>query len=145
MDIRPLGRAGLLVSELCLGTMIFDEDSPRSTSEADSRAMIDRCLETGGNFIDTANLYANGRSEEILGQVLKGRRDRVILATKVRHRRGPGANDIGLSRHHLLLEIDNSLRRLQTDRIDLYFAHMWDPVTPIEETLHAFDDLIRAG
>ena len=145
MEMRQLGRSGLLVSELCLGTMIFGEDSPRSTPPDIGRQMIDRFLATGGNFIDTANVYAGGRSEEIVGQALKGRRDAVILATKVRHRRGEGANDIGLSRRHIMLEVENSLRRLQTDFIDLYYAHMWDPIVPIEESIRAFDDLITAG
>ena len=145
MKMRQLGRSGLLVSELCLGTMIFGEDSPRSTSPDIGRQMIDRFLEAGGNFIDTANVYAGGRSEEIVGQALLGRRDEVILATKVRHRRGEGANDIGLSRRHIVLEVENSLRRLQTGYIDLYYAHMWDPIVPIEESMRAFDDLITAG
>jgi aryl-alcohol dehydrogenase-like predicted oxidoreductase len=118
--------------------------------------MIDRFLEAGGNFIDTANVYAGGRSEEIIGQALKGRRNQIVLATKVRHRRGPGANDTGLSRRHIIREVENSLRRLQTDTIDLYYAHMWDPlvsleetlrafVVSLEETLRAFDDLVTAG
>lgn len=145
MEMRQLGRSGLLVSELCLGTMIFGEDSPRSTPPEVARELIDRYLAAGGNFIDTANVYANGRSEEIIGQALRGRRDQVILATKVRHRRGPGANDLGLSRRHILHEVENSLRRLQTDTIDLYYTHMWDPIAPIDETMRAFDDLVRAG
>jgi aryl-alcohol dehydrogenase-like predicted oxidoreductase len=145
MEMRQLGRSGLLVSELSLGTMIFGEDSPRSTPPKAARQIIDRYLEAGGNFIDTANVYADGRSEEIVGKALKGRRDQVILATKVRHSRGEGANDIGLSRRHITQEVENSLRRLGTDYIDLYYAHMWDPITPIEETMRAFDDLISAG
>ncbi len=145
MDVRQLGRSGLLVSELCLGTMIFGEDSPRSTPAAEGVRMIHRFLDAGGNFIDTANVYAGGRSEEIVGQALNGRRSDVILATKVRHRRGPGANDLGLSRRHIIHEVENSLRRLDTGWIDLYFAHMWDPLTPIEETLRAFDDLVTDG
>lgn len=145
MEMRQLGSSGLLVSELCLGTMIFGEDAERSTPPDDARQMIDRYLDAGGNFIDTANVYAGGRSEEIVGQAIRGRRDDVILATKVRFRRGGGANDIGLSRRHIMLEVENSLRRLQTDTIDLYYAHMWDPLTPLDETLRAFDDLVSAG
>jgi aryl-alcohol dehydrogenase-like predicted oxidoreductase len=145
MEMRRLGSSGLLVSELCLGTMIFGEGSPRSTPPAIALRMIDQYLDAGGNFIDTANVYADGRSEELVGQALHGRRDQVILATKVRHRRGEGANDVGLSRRHILQEVENSLRRLKTDYIDLYYAHMWDPLTPIEETLRAFDDLVSAG
>jgi aryl-alcohol dehydrogenase-like predicted oxidoreductase len=145
MEMRQLGSSGLLVSELCLGTMIFGEDSPRSTPPAVALQMIDQFLESGGNFIDTANVYADGRSEEVVGQALRGRRDQVVLATKVRHRRGEGANDTGLSRRHILQEVENSLRRLETDYIDLYYAHMWDPLVTIEETLRAFDDLVTAG
>jgi aryl-alcohol dehydrogenase-like predicted oxidoreductase len=145
MEMRQLGRSGLLVSELCLGTMIFGENSPRSTPPEESLQLIYRYLDAGGNFIDTANVYADGRSEEIIGQSLNGRRNQVILATKIRHRRGKGANDIGLSRRHIMLEVENSLRRLGTDWIDLYYTHMWDPLVPIEETLRAFDDLVTAG
>lgn len=145
MEMRQLGYSGLLVSELCLGTMIFGEESGRSTPPDVARSMIDQFLDGGGNFIDTANVYAGGRSEEIVGEALQGRRDQVVLATKVRHRRGPGANDTGLSRRHIIQEVENSLRRLQTDYIDLYYAHMWDPLTPLEETLRAFDDLVTAG
>lgn len=145
MDVRQLGRSGLLVSELCLGTMIFGEQSERSTPADVAGEMIARYLDAGGNFIDTANVYADGRSEEIVGKALQGRRDDVILATKVRFRRGEGANDIGLSRRHILQEVENSLRRLQTDYIDLYYAHLWDPVVPLEETMRAFEDLVTAG
>jgi aryl-alcohol dehydrogenase-like predicted oxidoreductase len=145
MEMRQLGRSGLLVSELSLGTMIFGEDSPRSTPPDEAERIIDHYLDAGGNFVDTANVYADGRSEEILGKALKGRRDQVILATKVRYRRGSHVNDIGLSRRHIMQEVENSLRRLQTDYIDLYYAHMWDPIVPIEETLRAFDDLVTAG
>ena len=145
MEMRQLGSSGLLVSELCLGTMIFGEESERSTSPEEAREMIDRYLDAGGNFIDTANVYAGGRSEEIVGEALRGRRDSVVLATKVRFRRGDGANDTGLSRRHIMTEVENSLRRLQTETIDLYYAHMWDPLTPLDETLRAFDDLVSAG
>jgi len=145
MEMRQLGASGLLVSELCLGTMIFGEDSPRSTPPDVALRMIDQYLDFGGNFVDTANVYGNGQSEEIVGQSLSGRRDKVVLATKVRHRRGEGANDLGLSRKHIFQEVENSLRRLQTDYIDLYYAHMWDPIVPIEETMRAFDDLVTAG
>ncbi|MDX1616316.1 MAG: aldo/keto reductase [Candidatus Promineifilaceae bacterium] len=145
MEIRKLGRSGLLVSELCLGTMIFGEDSDRATPPEVAERMIHSYLDAGGNFIDTANVYADGRSEEIVGRALLGRRDQVVLATKVRHRRGPGPNDDGLSRRHIMAEVENSLRRLQTDYIDLYYAHMWDDLTPIDETLRAFDDLVKAG
>jgi aryl-alcohol dehydrogenase-like predicted oxidoreductase len=145
MEMRQLGRSGLLVSELSLGTMIFGEESERSTPASVAVDMIHTYLDAGGNFIDTANVYADGRSEEIVGEAIRGRRDQVVLATKVRMRRGEGANDIGLSRQHIMREVENSLRRLQTDTIDLYYAHMWDPLTPIDETLRAFDDLVTAG
>jgi aryl-alcohol dehydrogenase-like predicted oxidoreductase len=145
MEMLRLGRSGLLVSELSLGTMIFGEDSERSTPADVAIEMIHTYLDAGGNFIDTANVYADGRSEEIVGEAIKGRRDEVVLATKVRMRRGDGANDIGLSRQHIMREVENSLRRLQTDTIDLYYAHMWDPLTPIAETMRAFDDLVTSG
>jgi aryl-alcohol dehydrogenase-like predicted oxidoreductase len=134
-----------MVSELCLGTMIFGEDSERSADEATALRLIDQFLDAGGNFIDTADVYANGRSEEIVGLALKGKRDRVVVATKVRHRTGDGANDVGLSRRHVIAGVEASLRRLDSDYIDLLYAHMWDPVTPIEETLRAFDDLVTGG
>jgi aryl-alcohol dehydrogenase-like predicted oxidoreductase len=145
MKMRNLGRSGLLVSELCLGTMIFGEDSPRSTTPEVARHMIDRYLETGGNHIDTADVYADGRSEEIVGEALKGRREGVVLATKVRFSTGDGPNDDGLSRGHILNGVEASLRRLQTDWIDLLYMHSWDPRTPLEESLRAFDDLVHAG
>jgi aryl-alcohol dehydrogenase-like predicted oxidoreductase len=145
MHHRALGRSGLMVSELCLGTMIFGEDSPRSTDAATALRMIHHFLDAGGNFIDTADVYAGGRSEEITGQAIRGRRDQVVLATKVRHRTGDSPNDVGLSRRHILSGCEASLRRLGTDYVDLLYAHMWDPLTPIEETLRAFDDLIAGG
>lgn len=145
MEMRQLGSSGLMVSELCLGTMIFGEQTERSTPADVAKEMVDQYLDVGGNFIDTANVYGDGRSEEIVGQALRGRRDDVVLATKVRFRRGKGGNDIGLGRRHIMQEVENSLRRLQTDYIDVYYAHMWDPITPLDETLRAFDDLITAG
>ena len=105
--------------------------------------LIDLCLEAGVNLIDTADGYSQGRSEEILGEALKGRRDDVILATKVHGRMGPGPNDIGQSRYHIIKGCEASLKRLETDYIDLYQCHGWDPLTPIEETLRALDDLVR--
>jgi aryl-alcohol dehydrogenase-like predicted oxidoreductase len=125
--------------------MIFGEDSPRSTDAATATRMIHQFLEAGGNFVDTADVYAGGRSEEIIGQALQGRRDRVVLATKVRHRTGDSPNDVGLSRRHVLAGCEASLHRLKTEYVDLLYAHLWDPLTPIEETLRAFDDLVTAG
>ena len=145
MKYKPLGRSGLMVSELCLGTMIFGEEGPRSTDEATATRMIHQFLDAGGNFVDTADVYAGGRSEEIVGQALKGRRDRVVLATKVRFRTGKDPNDVGLSRRHVIAGCEASLRRLGTDYVDLLYAHIWDPLTPIEETLRTFDDLVTAG
>ena len=139
---RFLGKTGLRVSVLCLGTMTFGRES----SEADSHAILDRFVEAGGNFIDTANVYAGSASEEIIGTWLPTQsRDDVVLATKVRFPMGEGPNDVGLSRKHILSSIDASLRRLQTDYVDLYQVHAWDPVTPLEETLGTLDGLVKAG
>lgn len=145
MKYKQLGRSGLLVSDLCLGTMIFGEESERSTPPDEARRMIDRYLDAGGNHIDTADVYAGGRSEEIVGQAIREKRDQVVLATKVRFPKGQGRNDVGLSRHHILEGVNASLRRLNTDYIDLYYMHCWDPLTPLDESLRAFDDLVTAG
>ncbi|MBN1121246.1 MAG: aldo/keto reductase [Anaerolineae bacterium] len=146
METRRLGQSGLMVSELSLGTMIFGEQSERSTPPGEAKNILSRYVEAGGNFIDTANVYADGRSEEIIGEWLADqKRDELIIATKVRFSRGSDPNAEGLSRYHIMREVENSLRRLNTDVIDLYYAHMWDDQTPIEETLRAFDDLIAAG
>lgn len=143
MKYNLLGRTGLLVSDLCLGTMIFGEENSRGTPADQATAIIHRYLDAGGNHIDTANVYAGGRSEEIVGQALKGRRDQVVLATKVRF--GGDLNTQGLSRFHILQAVEASLKRLDTDYIDLYYVHCWDPLTPLEETLRVLDDLITAG
>jgi aryl-alcohol dehydrogenase-like predicted oxidoreductase len=145
MEYKPLGRSGLMVSELCLGTMIFGEDSARGTDEPTAIRMIHQFLDAGGNFIDTADVYTRGRSEEITGKALKGRRARVVLATKVRGRMSDDPNDVGLSRRHVVAGCEASLRRLDTDHVDLLYAHLWDPLTPLDETLRAFDDLVTAG
>ncbi len=140
MEYRKLGRTGLKVSELCLGAMNFGW----TTSEADSHAVLDNFVAAGGNFVDTADVYAGGRSEEILGNWLKTKpRDKVIIATKVRF--GAEPNDVGLSRHHILNQVEVSLRRLQTDYIDLYQVHCWDNLTPLDETLSTLDGLARSG
>src|SRR5260370_11924600 len=110
-----------------------------------ARRQVELCLEAGINLIDTADVYSGGLSEEILGQVLHGRRDEVLIATKVRMGMGPGPNDAGLSRHHILSGCEASLRRLGTDHIDLYQVHEWDGLTPLEETLEALDLLVQAG
>ncbi|MEO1050924.1 MAG: aldo/keto reductase [Bacteroidota bacterium] len=145
MKFKRLGNSGLLVSQLGLGTMLFGEESDRSTPEKEAIDMIDRFLDAGGNHIDTADVYAGGRSEEITGKALKGRRDKVVLATKVRFPTGEGKNDAGLSRLHIISEVEKSLKRLGTDYLDMYYMHCWDPLTPIEESMRAFDDLVTAG
>ncbi|WP_313999244.1 aldo/keto reductase [uncultured Paenibacillus sp.] len=141
MEYRLLGRSGLAVSELCLGTMTFGN----TTSEEDSIAMIHRFLEAGGNFLDTADVYVDGRSEEIVGKAIKDRRSEVVLATKVRFATAKHPNGVGVSRKHMLDGVEASLRRLQTDYIDLYQMHVWDQATPIEETLRTLDDLVSSG
>ena len=145
MKFKQLGRSGLLISDLSLGTMIFGEESERGTSAAEAEHMIHHFLDAGGNCLDTADVYAGGRSEEIIGQAIKGMRDQVVVATKVRFSSGQGKNDQGLSRHHILHAVHASLRRLQTDYIDLYYMHGWDALTPLEESLRTFDDLVTAG
>ncbi|WP_232668656.1 aldo/keto reductase [Pseudonocardia sp. TRM90224] len=144
MEYRTLGGTGTIVSTQCLGTMTFGNES----SEEVSHAQLDRFLERGGNFVDTANVYSRGVSEEIVGRWLAKRpdaRDQVVLATKGRFAMGDGPNDVGLSRGGLTRALDASLRRLQVDTIDLYQAHAWDALTPLEETLRFFDDAVKAG
>ena len=149
MRYRQLGASGLRVSVLTMGTMTFGGAggfaSVGATDLEGARRQVDRCLEAGINLIDTADVYSDGLSEEILGQVLEGRRDDVLVATKARMPMGDGPNDAGLSRHHLIRACEASLRRLRTDRIDLYQVHEWDGQTPLEETLQALDDLVHAG
>ncbi len=142
MNYRYMGRTGLKVSELCLGAMTFG----REANEDDSRAMMDCFVDRGGNFIDTANVYGQGASEEIVGRWLSGqKRDDLVIATKVRFAMGSGPNDLGLSRKHILASVDASLRRLNTDYIDLYQIHCWDSGTPPEETLATLNALVQSG
>lgn len=151
MDYRRLGSTGLKVSPLCMGTMQFGW----SVNEAETRRILSATLDAGINFLDTADVYSRwvdgnpgGVAETYVGNWMKNarvRRDRVVLATKVRGEMGPGPNDRGLSRVHMMQAVEASLRRLQTDYIDLYQAHWSDPETPIEETMRAFDDLVRQG
>jgi len=141
MRYKTLGKSGLLVSELCLGAMTFG----REVSESDSIEMIHRFLDQGGNFIDTADVYVDGESERIVGKAIKERRSEVVLATKVRMRVGPHPNDFGYSRRRIMEGIDQSLKRLNTDYIDLYQLHVWDHLTPIEETIRTLDDLVSSG
>jgi len=143
MDYRDLGRSGVKVSPICLGNMNFGG----SADEAASRSIMDHALDKGINFFDTANVYSNGASEEVVGKALRefASRDEVVIATKVYFEMGPGPNDRGLSRKHILSSIDASLKRLGTDYVDLYQIHRWDYETPIEETLEALNDVVRAG
>lgn len=150
MQLRPLGRTGIRVPPLCLGTMTFGLQCDEKTSFA----ILDRALEGGIDFIDTADVYplggdvsTAGRTEEIIGRWMRerGNRGRIVLATKCAGQMGPGPNDGGLSRYHIQRAVEASLRRLQTDVIDLYQVHAFDPRTPIDETLRALDDLVRSG
>jgi aryl-alcohol dehydrogenase-like predicted oxidoreductase len=149
MDYRQLGRSGLRVSALTLGTMTFGGRdrfaNVGTTDAAQARRQLDRCLDAGVNLVDTADVYSAGLSEEIVGEIVEGRRDRVLLATKARMPMGEGPNDAGLSRHHVIAACEASLRRLRTDHIDLYQVHEWDGQTPLEETLDALDTLVRQG
>ncbi len=147
MDYRLLGRSGLKVSALSIGTATFGGDGLwGATDVKEAQRQIDLCLDHGVNLVDTANVYADSKSESIIGEALSGgRRDRLLLATKVRFARGHGPNDRGLSRWHIIRECENSLRRMQTDVIDLYQVHEWDGQTPLEETIEAMDTLIKQG
>ena len=141
MEYRTVGRTGVQVSCLCFGTMSFGGDADEETAAA----MFHRCREVGINFFDTANGYAGGRSEEILGKLIAPCRDEIVLTSKVGFPVGSDVNARGSSRRHIFLSVEASLRRLQTDRIDFYFLHTFDPRTPIEESVRALDDLVRQG
>jgi aryl-alcohol dehydrogenase-like predicted oxidoreductase len=152
MKYNVLGNTGLKVSELCLGTMTFGGrgyfKAIGSQGQETADQLIKQSVDAGINFIDTANIYAEGLSEEITGQALHNlgiNRYDIVLTTKVRGTMGPGPNDKGLTRKHILHQAEESLKRLKTDHIDLYLMHSYDPVTPLEETLRAFDDLVRSG
>lgn len=151
MKYVKFGKTGMDVSRLCLGCMTYGipDRGPHAWTldEAASRPLIQQAVELGINFFDTANVYSDGTSEEIVGRALKdfARRDEIVLATKVNGRMRKGPNGAGLSRKHIMSEIDHSLRRLGTDYVDLYQIHRWDPVTPIEETLEALHDVVKAG
>jgi aryl-alcohol dehydrogenase-like predicted oxidoreductase len=146
MRYRLLGKSGLRVSELCLGTMTFGEEWGWGSSKDESRKILDAFFEAGGNFIDTANVYTNGTSETQLGEFLKGDRERVVLATKYTNsRQSNDPNGAGNQRKNMVQAVEASLKRLQTDYIDLYWLHIWDRITPIEEVMRAFDDLVRQG
>ncbi len=149
MRYKQLGRTGLLVSELCFGTMTFGGRgywrAIGQQPQEMANALVDQALAGGINFFDTANVYSEGESERMLGVALGNRRHEVVVATKVRGRMGPGANQVGLSRGHIMQSVEDSLRRLNTDYIDLYQIHGYDALTPLDETLRALDDLVRAG
>ena len=141
MEYRRLGKSGLKVSEICLGTMTFGHGA----DEAETNRMIHLAWDAGVNFFDTANSYADGESEILLGKALKGRRRDAVIATKFFNPMGPGPNDSGMSRVHIMQAIDDSLERLQMDYVDVYFIHHVDTQTPLEEMLRALDDLVRQG
>jgi aryl-alcohol dehydrogenase-like predicted oxidoreductase len=149
MEHRQLGRSGLQVSVLGLGTMGFGGGGNFANvgqiGVEGATRQLDLCLDAGVTFVDTANVYSTGVSEEIVGKAIGERRERIVLATKARFPMGEGANDAGLSRRHLISECEASLRRLGTDYIDLYQVHEWDGLTPLEETLEALDTLVRSG
>ncbi len=149
LEYRRLGRSGLFVSAMTLGTMTFggqgDFGMLGSTDVSGARRQIDMCLDAGMNLFDTADMYSDGQSEEILGEAISGRREDVLLATKARMPVGDGPNETGLSRYHIIRQCEASLKRLGTDHIDLYQMHEWDGLTPMEETLEALDTLVRDG
>ena len=141
MHYRSLGRTGVSVSSLCFGTMSFGGDA----DEVTSAALYARCRDAGVNFFDCANVYGRGRAEEILGRLMAGHRDELVITSKVGFRMREGVNGEGLTRRHILREVEDSLRRLQTDRIDVYFCHRFDAATPMAETLAALDTLVQQG
>jgi aryl-alcohol dehydrogenase-like predicted oxidoreductase len=146
MRYRLLGRSGLRVSELCLGTMTFGEEWGWGSRKEESRAVYDRFRAAGGNFIDTANIYTNGSSESLLGEFMQGHRQEIVLATKYGNAAtGTDANAAGNQRKSMVQACEASLRRLKTDYIDLYWLHVWDQITPLDEVMRAFDDLVRQG
>ena len=147
MRYKLLGKSGLRVSELCLGTMTFGEDWGWGAGGDESRAIYNAFLEAGGNFIDTANIYTNGTSEKLLGEFTGENRERLVLATKYTNAM-PGSGDANASGNHrksMMQSVESSLRRLKTDYIDLYWMHAWDALTPVEEVMRGFDDLVRQG
>jgi aryl-alcohol dehydrogenase-like predicted oxidoreductase len=146
MRYKLLGNSGLRVSELCLGTMTFGEEWGWGADKGESREMFDAFLAAGGNFVDTANIYTAGTSESYLGEFMQGQRERIVLATK--YTNGPAEGDPnagGNQRKSMMQAVEASLRRLNTDYIDLYWMHIWDHLTPVEEVMRGFDDLVRQG
>ena len=152
MNYQLLGRSGLRVSDLCLGTMTFGEDWGWGAAKDESRKIYDAYREAGGNFIDTANIYTNGSSEKLVGEFVQGHREEMVIATKYTNavsgfsgKPGTDANAGGNQRKNMVQAVEQSLKRLGTDYIDLYWLHCWDGITPAEEVMRAFDDLVRAG
>ena len=145
MQYKTLGSTGVLVSRIGLGAMTFGDSPLGGLSRGEVDAIVGAAIDSGINFIDTANVYGVGASESMLGYVLGARRNEIVLATKFHSRMGPGVNDVGQSRLHLMSALEDSLRRLCTDHIDLYQVHNFDLLTPIEETLRALDDAVRSG
>lgn len=145
MKYKQIGKSGLITSNLTLGTMIFGEKSGRSTPKKEALEIIDKYLDYGGNHIDTADVYAEGISEEIVGEAVSNRRSEVVISTKVRFRTGKHINAEGLSRLHILEGVNSSLRRLKTEYIDLLYIHCFDPLTPLEETIRTLENLITSG
>jgi aryl-alcohol dehydrogenase-like predicted oxidoreductase len=149
MEYRQLGKSGLLVSELSFGTMSYGADGywevVGGLDISEAQRLTDTAIDGGINFFDTADVYSHGRSEEILGKTIKGKRDQLVVATKVRGRMSKEINDVGLSRHHILRSCEDSLKRLGTDYIDLYIVHSFDFMTPLEETLSALNALVQQG
>ena len=150
MEYRLLGKSGLKVPVLTLGTATFGGNDKffntfKATDVAAATRLVDICLEAGITMFDSADTYCGGASEQILGQAVKGRRDQVLISTKATFGSGPGPNDVGSSRFHLIRSVEQSLRRLQTDYIDLFQLHGFDAQTPVEETIRALDDMVQAG
>ena len=150
MEFRRLGHSGLMAPSLSLGTATFGGGNPffkawGTTGVEEARRLVDICLEAGINMFDTSNMYSNGLAEQILGDAVAGRRDRILISTKAGFRTGPMANDVGSSRFHLIKACEASLQRLKTDYIDLYQIHGFDALTPVEETIGALDELVRSG
>jgi aryl-alcohol dehydrogenase-like predicted oxidoreductase len=149
MEYRQLGASGFTVPVLSFGTVTFGGEGAfkrfGASDAGEATRLVDICVDAGLTMFDSADAYSAGRAEEILGQAIKGRRDKVIISTKSAFRVGPGPNDVGSSRYHLIRAVEGSLKRLATDYIDLYQLHAFDRTTPVEETLGTLDDLIKAG
>jgi aryl-alcohol dehydrogenase-like predicted oxidoreductase len=149
MEYRTLGRSGLKVSAIAMGTFTFGGVGPfgrvGNQGVPEARALVDLCIDQGVNLFDTSNMYSGGLAEEILGEVLEGRRQDVLVTSKARMKIGPGPNDEGTSRFHLIRECERSLKRLRTDYIDIYYMHEWDGTTPVEEKMAALDTLVQQG